>query len=127
MKKVISIVLAGALAASLAACGTSAETSENSQQPASETAAPVSTAETSDAPENLTLILRSGTYADVIKDCLPAFEKENNVKCEVLELSEDDLHSKIALDAMNKEARMIFAWWMALGWRSSPLMRCWRI
>ena len=108
MKKVISIVLAGALAASLAACGTSAETSENSQQPASETAAPVSTAETSDAPENLTLILRSGTYADVIKDCLPAFEKENNVKCEVLE-------------------RMIFAWWMALGWRSSPLMRCWRI
>ncbi|MFR6662133.1 MAG: extracellular solute-binding protein [Gemmiger sp.] len=117
MKKVISIVLAGALAASLAACGTSAETSENSQQPASETAAPASTAETSDAPENLTLILRSGTYADVIKDCLPAFEKENNVKCEVLELSEDDLHSKIALDAMNKDGAydlcMVDGSWMA--------------
>ena len=51
--------------------------------------------------ETLTLALRSGTYAEVIKKCLPAFEDKHNVKTEVLELAEDDLHSKLALDAVN--------------------------
>ena len=53
--------------------------------------------------ETLTLLLRGGTYADVIKAYLPAFEQEYGVKCEYLELSFDDLHNKIALDAVNKE------------------------
>lgn len=65
----------------------------------------------------LTLALRSGTYANVIKLCLPEFEKQFNVKTEVLELSEDDLHSKLALDATNKDGAydlcMVDGSWMA--------------
>ena len=65
----------------------------------------------------LTLALRSGTYAEVIKQCLPEFEAKFNVKTEVLELAEDDLHSKLALDASNKEGAydlcMVDGSWMA--------------
>ncbi|MBR6381785.1 MAG: extracellular solute-binding protein [Lachnospiraceae bacterium] len=65
----------------------------------------------------LTLALRAGTYADVIKSCLPAFEEQYGVKCEVLELAEDDLHSKLALDASNAKGAydlcMIDGSWMA--------------
>lgn len=65
----------------------------------------------------LTLALRSGTYANVIKQCLPEFEKQFNVKTEVLELAEDDLHSKLALDATNKDGAydlcMVDGSWMA--------------
>lgn len=52
-------------------------------------------------PVKLTLILRGGTYSDVIKTMIPAFEKENNVTCEIIDLSFADLHDKIALDARN--------------------------
>lgn len=48
----------------------------------------------------LVLALRSGTYSDVIKECLPEFEKEHNVTCEVVELSEDDLHSQVLNDSV---------------------------
>ena len=51
----------------------------------------------------LTLALRSGTYAEVIKKCLPAFEIEHNILCEVKELSEDDLHHLVASDVVNAE------------------------
>ena len=65
----------------------------------------------------LTLALRSGTYANVIKECLPEFEAKFNVKTEVLELAEDDLHSKLALDASNKDGAydlcMVDGSWMA--------------
>ena len=67
--------------------------------------------------ETLTLALRSGTYAEVIKKCLPAFEAKHNVKTEVLELAEDDLHSKLALDAANSDGAydlcMVDGSWMA--------------
>ena len=67
--------------------------------------------------ETLTLALRSGTYAEVIKKCLPDFEAKHNVKTEVLELAEDDLHSKLALDAANSEGAydlcMVDGSWMA--------------
>ncbi|MBQ7215209.1 MAG: extracellular solute-binding protein, partial [Synergistaceae bacterium] len=67
--------------------------------------------------ETLTLALRSGTYAEVIKKCLPDFEAKHNVKTEVLELAEDDLHSKLALDAANSDGAydlcMVDGSWMA--------------
>ncbi|MBQ3653797.1 MAG: extracellular solute-binding protein [Synergistaceae bacterium] len=66
---------------------------------------------------SLTLALRAGTYSEVIKRCLPAFEAEHGVKAEVLELAEDDLHSKLALDAANSEGAydlcMVDGSWMA--------------
>lgn len=77
MKKVLSIVLVLLLA--LSVCPAFAE------------------------QETLTLLLRGGTYAEVIKAYLPAFEEQYGVKCEYLELSFDDLHNKIALDAVNPE------------------------
>ena len=56
-----------------------------------------------DDPETLTLILRAGTYADVLKEAIPAFEEANNCKIEFSEETFDDLHTKIALDAVNAE------------------------
>ena len=94
MKKLFAMVLTLAMALSLVACGgeeTSAPDAEGEKAPVEE----------STEPTKLTLILRGGTYGDVIKAALPAFEAENNVTCEVLDLSFDDLHNKIALDAVN--------------------------
>ena len=69
------------------------------------------------SPTTLNLILRAGAYADVIKECLPKFEEEHNVKCEVQELSESDLYSGIALDAINQKGSydlcMVDGSWMA--------------
>ena len=110
MKKLIALALACVMVLSLAACGGS----KKEEQPA-DTSSP--STEAPAEPTKLTLILRGGTYADVIKECLPAFEAEHNVTCEVLDLAEDDLHSKIALDAMNKEGAydlcMVEGSWMA--------------
>lgn len=92
MKKALSLILVLILALSLA-CASAEE------------------------PTKLSLILRAGTYADVIKECLPAFEAEHNVTCEVLELSESDLYSGIALDAINAKGSydlcMVDGSWMA--------------
>lgn len=103
MKKLFASFLALTTAVSLTACG-----GGDSQ-----------TAQSGDdgQGETLNLILRAGTYADVIKECLPAFEEEHNVKCEVQELSESDLYSGIALDAINADGSydlcMVDGSWMA--------------
>ena len=69
MKKLLALLLALGMTLSLAACGGDKTTDSG------ETGG-----DTSGSPTKLTLILRSGTYADVIKECLPAFEEEHNVK-----------------------------------------------
>ena len=56
-------------------------------------------AKASSANANLTLTLRAGVYANVIKQTIGDFEKENNVVCTVLELGEEELHQKIASEA----------------------------
>ena len=109
MKKLFALILTLAMVLSLAACGSKEETpaASSGETPSQE----------SSEPTKLTLILRGGTYGDVIKAALPAFEAEHNVTCEVLDLSFDDLHSKIALDAVNKEGAydlcMVDGSWMA--------------
>ncbi|MEG1658189.1 MAG: extracellular solute-binding protein [Oscillibacter sp.] len=104
MKKLLALLLALVMSLSLVACGAPKEEKPAEPAPSAE-------------PTKLTLILRGGTYSDVIKAALPAFEKENNVKCEVLDLSFDDLHSKIALDAVNEKGAydlcMVDGSWMA--------------
>lgn len=111
MKKVFAIVLALAMSLSLVACGGS------NPAPAASSGSASSADAGSTAPTKLTLILRGGTYGDVIKAALPEFEKANNVQCEVLDLSFDDLHSKIALDAVNQKGAydlcMVDGSWMA--------------
>lgn len=51
--------------------------------------------------EKLTLVLRAGSYTDVMKALAPAFEKENNCTIEMLDLDFSDMYQKIALDSMN--------------------------
>lgn len=43
----------------------------------------------------LRLALREGSYANVVKQSLEAFEIEHNVKCEILELTEEELRSTV--------------------------------
>ncbi len=62
----------------------------------------------------LTLALRSGTYADVIGRCLPEFEKRNNIRCEVIEYTEDELHGCIIGGSpQNYDLCMVDGSWMA--------------
>lgn len=108
MKKFLAGALAMTMALSMTACG-----GGNSNADGGNT----SGGDSSGEPTKLSLILRGGTYADVIKECLPEFEKEHNVTCEVQELSESDLYSGIALDAINQKGSydlcMVDGSWMA--------------
>nr|WP_297175410.1 extracellular solute-binding protein [uncultured Agathobaculum sp.] len=101
MKKLLAMALALTMVLSMAACG-----GNNSGEGGS-----------ADGTTELNLILRAGTYADVIKECLPTFEQEHNVTVNVQELSESDLYSGIALDAINAEGSydlcMVDGSWMA--------------
>lgn len=107
MKKFLAGALAMTMALSMTACG-----GGNSNADGGNTGG-----DSSGEPTKLSLILRGGTYADVIKECLPEFEKEHNVTCEVQELSESDLYSGIALDAINQKGSydlcMVDGSWMA--------------
>ena len=109
MKKALSLILALAMSLSLAACGGGkTETPSDSNTPADNTSA---------EPTKMTLILRGGTYAEALKASLPDFEAEHNVKIDVQELSFDDLHTGIALDAVNSTGAydlcMVDGSWMA--------------
>ncbi len=126
LRRIGSAAVCLAMAASLTACGSTAGSTDNAGNTgtASETAAESTqkdadtvAAAKSEDPTNMTIILRGGSYADVIKAALPDFEKEHNCKIEVLEMSFDDLHSGIALDAANEKGTydlcMVDGSWMA--------------
>ncbi|MBO4609866.1 MAG: extracellular solute-binding protein [Lachnospiraceae bacterium] len=51
---------------------------------------------------NLTIAVRSGVYAEVIKKCLPGFEEKTGITCRVVEFSEEDLHNNLLNDSVNK-------------------------
>lgn len=61
------------------------------------------TADNSDGPVTLTIAARGGSHVDVINSVKEKFEKDNNVKIEVLGLEAADLKQKAALDAVNSE------------------------
>ncbi len=95
-KRIISVIMAAALGVCLCACSGGSKKADDS---------------------TITLALRDGTYADVIEECLPAFEEENGVTCVVEKLSEEDLHSGVVEDASEKEGKydlcMVDGSWMA--------------
>ena len=68
-------------------------------------------------PTKMTLILRGGAYGESLEAMLPAFEEEHNVDIEVMLMSFDDLHTGIALDAVNEvgtyDLCMVDGSWMA--------------
>ena len=51
----------------------------------------------------LTLALRSGVYSDVIRYSIAEFESQHGITCEIVELSEEDLHSGILNDSVNRK------------------------
>ena len=97
------MILAGMMALSLTACG------GNGGGDSAEASA--------DGSTTMSIALRGGVYADVIKECLPAFEEEHNVTIDVQELSEEDLHTSVALNATSAEGAydlvMVDGSWMA--------------
>lgn len=118
MKRAFALFLALMMVLSLAACegGKSSSVPESpasTENPGAVSSQPSPAIE----PTTLNLVLRGGMYSEVIKECLPAFESENNVKCVVQELSESDLYSSIALDAINTAGTydlcMVDGSWMA--------------
>ncbi|HQQ40318.1 MAG TPA: extracellular solute-binding protein [Clostridia bacterium] len=120
MKKLTALLLILAMVcAAFAGCAQPAQ--ETATEPnAADTTVTEAAAEPAAAnqePTKLTLILRGGTYGDVIKAALPEFEAANNCTCEVLELAFDELHTKIALDAVNAQGAydlcMVDGSWMA--------------
>ena len=91
MKKLTALLLILAMVcASFAGCAQPAKETVTepdaaaTEAPAEPAAEPTAEAQ---APTKLTLILRGGTYGNVIKAALPEFEAANNCTCEVLELA----------------------------------------
>ena len=127
MKRVMAAVLGGTIvAASFTGCASSTETTaaqtEETAAQSSADAAESQTAEEAQAEAGgekvkMTLILRGGSYAAVLKEALPDFEASHNCEIEVLEMSFDDLHTGIALDAVNPTGTydlcMVDGSWMA--------------
>lgn len=113
MKKLIVGALSMAMALSLVACGGGSKASSGSDAKSTSASADTKKGD----PTKMTLILRGGTYAEVLKQAIPQFESDNNVKIEVQELSFDDLHTGIALDATNSKGTydlcMVDGSWMA--------------
>ena len=97
--KIISLLLILCMTASFSACGELTPRENVEHLP------------------TMTLALRAGIYADVIESCLPKFEEEHGIFCEVLELSEDELHQKVLEDAENEKGAydlcMVDGSWMA--------------
>ncbi len=116
MKKLLALVLALAMVLSAVACA-SQPAATNQPSNDSQPAAADQPSNEAKEPTKMTIALRAGAYAEAIKSSLPAFEAANNVTFDVLELSEDDLHSSIALDATNPKGTYDFvmadASWMA--------------
>ena len=106
MKRTLTLALALTTALSLTACG-GGETSSAGSAGSSG----------SGEPTKMTLILRGGAYGESLEAMLPAFEEEHNVDIEVMLMSFDDLHTGIALDAVNEvgtyDLCMVDGSWMA--------------
>ena len=102
-----TVPLALAMTLSLAACGGGGE----------DTADEGSEGSTSGEPTKMTLILRGGAYGESLEASLAPFEAEHNVDIEVMLMSFDDLHTGIALDAVNEvgtyDLCMVDGSWMA--------------
>lgn len=100
MKKIVSVLLAVLMMATLLA-GCSGGASSASAPPADAGSAAGSAPAA--APSKLTLVLRAGSYSDVLKALAPAFEQENNCTIEILDLDFSDMYQKIALDSQNAQ------------------------
>jgi multiple sugar transport system substrate-binding protein len=88
-KNKFAAIMAGVLAGTLTlgGCGETDNTSKTSSE---------------NKPSKITIAARGGSHVDVMKSVQEQFEKDNNVKIEILGLQSDDLKQKISLDSKNK-------------------------
>ena len=67
--------------------------------------------------DKLVLALRSGTYSEVIRQCIPGFEEKYGITCEIKEFGEDELYNAILNNSLvNKsdyDLCMVDGSWMA--------------
>lgn len=121
VKKIIAAATSLAMVASMTACADSTQEStavqnDNTPVQTQEESSAQTTQENAETTD-MTLILRGGSYAEVIKAAFPEFEESHNCSIEVLEMSFDDLHTGIALDAVNETGTydlcMVDGSWMA--------------
>ena len=77
MKRVIALVLTAVVLLSFVGCGSHSESASKLQT------------------TELTIALREGTYSEVVKADIKNYEKDHNVSCTILELSESDLHDMV--------------------------------
>ena len=105
MKKLLTLILALAMALSLTACGGDDTSTDEGGDSAS------------GEPTKMTLILRGGAYGESLQAMLEPFAEEHNVEFEVLLQEFDALHTGIALDAANEvgtyDLCMVDGSWMA--------------
>lgn len=70
-----------------------------------------------DLRQVLKVALREGTYSKVVQQSLKAFEERHHVRCEILELSEEELHKGLLDEKDKKEGSydlyMVDGSWMA--------------
>ena len=92
MKKLLSLIMAMVLASALFGCGSPDSSSSGGDSAGgSETA---SSAEGNTGETNkLTMILRAGSYTDVMKNMAPAFGEEHNVEFEYLDLDVANMYA----------------------------------
>lgn len=117
MKKFLASLLAVVmLLAVISGCAKTPDTPAPDQTNPGENT-PASPDSSSGEKQKLTLVLRGGVYPEYMEPLLKQFEAENNVTCEVLSFSFDDLYSKITLDAANAEGAydlmMVDSQWFA--------------
>ena len=102
MKKLLSLIMAMVLASALFGCGSPDSSSSGGDSAGgSETASSAegNTGET----KKLTMILRAGSYTDVMKNMAPAFGEEHNVEFEYLDLDVANMYEKIALNSKSNQ------------------------
>ncbi len=107
-KRLATLAMAGTMAASVMMTGCSSNEAPKEEAKATEQAggqsAEAAAEQASDQEKaKLTLVLRAGSYTDIMKNLAPAFAEEHNCEFEFLDLGFSDMYQKIALDSQNSE------------------------
>lgn len=106
-KRLVSMAMAGIMLASLALSGCSSNEVPVEEVKTTEQAAGKSSGAETQNPGSekakLTMVLRAGSYTDVMKNLAPEFAEEHNCEFEFLDLGFTDMYQKMALDSQNNE------------------------
>lgn len=106
-KRLVAMAVAGTMLTSLVLSGCSSNEAPKEEVKTTEQATGKSSdAETQNSGSEkakLTMVLRAGSYTDVMKNLAPEFAEEHNCEFEFLDLGFTDMYQKMALDSQNNE------------------------